>query len=290
MLHEGRDLVPARLLARDPAASVVVVVGEHVPSERISCGTVRHKGPGRRMSRDDREPFRFGDDAAKGVRAPQALALVRRVEQDRPDLAPRSIQDLLPLLKCPSEGPVQRPPALEVTGSRNRQHRFRWETTRALGAAIRTTCAPATGTTLAENDRPRAFPNRRPEVHNYPLGVASTPVFEKDLLRADGDGPGRSTHTDQVPFAKYARFYAAINKGIPGRAARCRVHARGVKQRRPSLGRSARSCSRTPRVAYGPAAAQLGVMEPPARSWTQPNRLVFCLQVQILMEPRPRRW
>ena len=33
-----------------------------------------------------------------------------------------------------------------------------------------------------------------------------------------------------------------------------------------------------------------GVMEAPARSWAQPNRLVSCLQVQILMEPRPRRW
>ena len=95
--------------------------------------------------------------------------------------------------------------------SRDRQHRFRWETTRALGAAIRTICAPAPGTTLAENDRPRAFPNRRPEVHNYPLGVASTPVFEKDLLRADGEDPDRSTHTGQVPFAEYARSYIAIN-------------------------------------------------------------------------------
>ena len=68
---------------------------------------------------------------------------------------------------------------------------------------------------LAENDRPRAFPNRHPEVHNYPLGVTSTPVFEKDLLRADGHGPDRSTHTDQVPFAEYARFYTAINTGQP---------------------------------------------------------------------------
>ena len=98
--------------------------------------------------------------------------------------------------------------------SRDRQHRFRWETTRALGAAIRTICAPAPGTTLAGNDRPRAFPNRRPEVHNYPLGATSTPVFEKDLLRADGDGTGRSTHANQVLFAKYARSYIAINKHL----------------------------------------------------------------------------
>ena len=74
-----------------------------------------------------------------------------------------------------------------------------------------TICAPAPGTTLAGNDRPRAFPNRRPEVHNYPLGATSTPVFEKDLLRADGDGTGRSTHANQVLFAKYARSYIAIN-------------------------------------------------------------------------------
>ena len=100
--------------------------------------------------------------------------------------------------------------------SRDRQHRFRWETTRALGAAIRTICAPAPGTTLAGNDRPRAFPNRRPEVHNYPLGATSTPVFEKDLLRADGDGTGRSTHANQVLFAKYARSYIAIKGSSQG--------------------------------------------------------------------------
>ena len=103
--------------------------------------------------------------------------------------------------------------------SRDRQHRFRWETTRALGAAIRTICAPAPGTTLAGNDRPRAFPNRRPEVHNYPLGATSTPVFEKDLLRADGDGTGRSTHANQVLFAKYARSYIAINTEVAGNPA-----------------------------------------------------------------------
>ena len=67
---------------------------------------------------------------------------------------------------------------------------------------------------LAENDRPRAFPNRRPELHNYLLGVTSTPIFEKDLLRADDDRPDRSTHTPHVPFAKYARFYAAINRKL----------------------------------------------------------------------------
>ena len=61
--------------------------------------------------------------------------------------------------------------------SPDRQHRFRWETTWAVGAAVRASCAPAPGTTLDENDRPRDFPDRRPEVQNYPLGVPSTPVF-----------------------------------------------------------------------------------------------------------------
>ena len=73
--------------------------------------------------------------------------------------------------------------------SRDRQHRFRWETTRALDVAIRTTCAPVPEMMLAENDRPRAFPNRRPEVHNYPLGVTSTPVFECVLTATDLIGP-----------------------------------------------------------------------------------------------------
>ena len=123
--------------------------------------------------------------------------------------------------------------------SRDRQHRFRWETTRALGAAIRTICAPAPGTTLAGNDRPRAFPNRRPEVHNYPLGATSTPVFEKDLLRADGDGTGRSTHANQVLFAKYARSYIAINNG-------CLVAAmspRSASDPTPTRGSRARALS-----------------------------------------------
>ena len=37
---------------------------------------------------------------------------------------------------------------------------------------------PRRRTTLGKNDRPRAFPNRRPEVHNYPLGTPPTPVFK----------------------------------------------------------------------------------------------------------------
>ena len=78
-----------------------------------------------------------------------------------------------------------------------------------------------------ENDRPQTFPNRHPAIHNYPLGATSAPVFGKDLLCVDGDRPLRSTHTDQVPFAKYARFYIAVNSRIPCQDGRGRPPAGG---------------------------------------------------------------
>lgn len=59
------------------------------------------------------------------------------------------------------------------------QHRFRAETTPALGAALRDTRAPEARTTLGNNDRPRDFPDRRPEIQNYPLGRPPTPVFNR---------------------------------------------------------------------------------------------------------------
>ena len=50
--------------------------------------------------------------------------------------------------------------------------------------------------------------------------------------------------------------------------------------------------SASPRAAASPPVQAMVriLVGPPARSWTQPNRLVSCLQIQILMEPRPRRW
>ena len=152
--------------------------------------------------------------------------------------------------------------------SRDRQHRFRWETTRALGAAIRTICAPAPGTTLAGNDRPRAFPNRRPEVHNYPLGATSTPVFEKDLLRADGDGTGRSTHANQVLFAKYARSYIAINTAG---AAQVQRRLRERFGERETVARAARRILRA-YIDWGGAARDLGKEPLPRRSEASPRQ------------------
>ena len=62
-----------------------------------------------------------------------------------------------------------------------------------------------------------------------------------------------------------------VLRGMERAAARCRIYTRRLQQKRPSLVRSARSCSRTPRVAYGPSEAhhqEIGLVEPPARSRT----------------------
>lgn len=61
-------------------------------------GAVRLVPPWRRVALHDREPFRFGDDPPEGMRAPEALPLVGLFEEDRSDLAPRALQQLLPLL------------------------------------------------------------------------------------------------------------------------------------------------------------------------------------------------
>ena len=45
-----------------------------------------------------------------------------------------------------------------------------------------------------------------------PWGQPQRRSSKKDLLRADGDGTGRSTHAHQVLFAEYARSYIAINR------------------------------------------------------------------------------
>ena len=70
-------------------------------------------------------------------------------------------------------------PEQQATQSPDRQHRFRAETTPGLGAVLRDIRAPATQTTLGNNDRPRAFPDRRPEIHNYPLGKPPTPLSKR---------------------------------------------------------------------------------------------------------------
>ena len=57
-------------------------------------------GPRWRIAPHDGEPFLFGHDPAEGVRAPEPLPLVGLIEQDRPDLAPRALQDLLPFFAC----------------------------------------------------------------------------------------------------------------------------------------------------------------------------------------------
>ena len=71
--------------------------------------------------------------------------------------------------------------------------------------------APSPGND-AHRERPNpSFPASPPGGPQPPPGVTSTLVFGKDLLRADGDATDSSTHTDQGPFAKYARFYEAVN-------------------------------------------------------------------------------
>ena len=150
-------------------------------SGNTGLGAVRQCGSGRSPGRGP--PSLYGP----GLRRP-----LRRVRSNCNRAAPSS-------------------PEHHTMGSRARQHRFQWETTWALGAATRAICPRNQATTLAENDRTRAFPDRHPEVHNYPSGVTSTPVFGKDLLDADAHVPDRPTHTNQSPFAKYPRFYVAVN-------------------------------------------------------------------------------
>ena len=170
-------------------------------SGNTDLGAVRQCGPGRSLGRGP--PSLYGP----GLRRP-----LRRVRSN-----------------CNSATPSS--PENHTTVSLARQHRFRRETTSVLGPATRAICPRNQGTTLAENDRTRAVPDRHPEVHNYPPGVTSTPVFGKDLLRADAYAPDRFTHTDQAPFAEYARFYVAVNKPSP--------HARwwrGESEAAPSAG------------------------------------------------------
>ena len=114
---------------------------------RPALGAVRQCGSGRSLGRGP--PSLYGP----GLRRP-----LRRVRSNSNPAAPSS-------------------PEHPATPSPDRQHRFRWETTCAPGPALRAFCAPAPGTTLGQNDRPQAFPDRHPEIQNYPLGVTSTPVF-----------------------------------------------------------------------------------------------------------------
>ena len=97
-------------------------LGGEVPSDRIFSmtsgrdlgGIVRLVGPRRRVPLHDLEPFLFGHDSDEGMRAPEPLSLVRILKQDLADLAPRALQDLLPLFACPAEGAVESAPSLEV--------------------------------------------------------------------------------------------------------------------------------------------------------------------------------
>lgn len=72
---------------------------------------------------------------------------------------------------------------------------------------LRTILSPETDTVAGRRRkvagvRETAVMELIPDVHSYPLGVTSAPIFGKDLLCVDGDGPDKSTHTDQLPFVE----------------------------------------------------------------------------------------
>ena len=120
-----------------------------------------------------------------------------------------------------------------------RQHRFRAETTPALGRGAPGYPCPSGANDACEQRPTSSLPGSAPGDPELPSGETPNAGLQENLLSASGEGPDQSTHTDQVAFAKYARFSTATNirpppymtfpRSVTRKAARHPVHRPSIR-------------------------------------------------------------